>query len=455
MKLSFKHRIALQYMLATAIVIAFTFGVVYFIVKGIVYENIDRDLAYEVARHMEEISVEGDSIYFLNKHEWQEREHREVQVHPVFLQLTTSTGEPTDKSPNLKMQSLVFSGPVTSGTFLNTSLNEQKVRQLQVPIHPRGSIANGYMLAAISLEPSHAVLERLRNVLLISYPIILIGLFIISQYTADRSIAPVRDITRTTKAISQNSLSKRVTLPHHQDELFELSASINNLLSRIEQAFLREKQFTSDASHELRTPLASLRGTLEVLLRKPRTREVYEQKIAFCLTEIDRMTHIVDLLLQLARVETPSTSLQKPLHSILAELIEKNVALAQSKNITFNTSYASQTTPLLPVYQTSLILENVLNNAIKYAFPSTVITVELRYVKERVICKISDQGIGIRQEDIPHIFNPFFRSDALHHKHISGSGIGMTIAYKAAQAIHAQITIDSQLEVGTTVCIIF
>src|SRR5690606_8661362 len=100
------------------------------------------------------------------------------------------------------------------------------------------------------------------------------------------------------------NLSGRIPLPFNKDELYTLSKTINALLSRIENALEREKQFTSDASHELRTPLAVIKGTLEVLKRKPRSREEYEENIDFCLTELDRINSTVDQLLLLARFES-------------------------------------------------------------------------------------------------------------------------------------------------------
>ena len=119
------------------------------------------------------------------------------------------------------------------------------------------------MLTAMSLEPSLMVLIKLRNVLIISYLLMLSVLYFISRYLAGRSMIPVKNITETTNHITKNNLNERVELPFYKDELYDLSSGINKLLKRIEDAIERERQFTSDASHELRTPLSSLRGTLE------------------------------------------------------------------------------------------------------------------------------------------------------------------------------------------------
>ena len=108
MSLSFKNRIALHYMIATAIIMAVAFTAVYFVVKGVVYQNIDHDLSFEAEKHTGEMKVVGDSIKIKNKKEWEEKEHREVQVNPVFIQVLDKNGTFMDKSPNLKENELEF-----------------------------------------------------------------------------------------------------------------------------------------------------------------------------------------------------------------------------------------------------------------------------------------------------------------------------------------------------------
>src|SRR5690554_7635640 len=106
--MTFKNRIALSYGLATATVIALVFVIVHFIVEATVYHNLDHALSYQAEKHTYEIFIEGDSIRFVNKAEWEEREHKEVEIHPVFMQITDKSGRLMDKSPNLKDQVLDF-----------------------------------------------------------------------------------------------------------------------------------------------------------------------------------------------------------------------------------------------------------------------------------------------------------------------------------------------------------
>jgi signal transduction histidine kinase len=155
----------------------------------------------------------------------------------------------------------------------------------------------------MSLENASIVLQNLWEILIVAYPLILIILFLIARFIAGRSIKPINAIIETSNIITKDNLKSRIELPRKKDELHVLSKTINNLLDRIETAVEREKQFTSDASHELRTPLTVIKGTLEVLVRKPRSPEEYQEKINFCVAEVNRLNYLADQLLLLARFE--------------------------------------------------------------------------------------------------------------------------------------------------------
>lgn len=457
MKLSFRNRIALHYIIATAVIMVVAFIAVYFVVKETVYQNFDDDLSFEAEKHTGEIIIVGDSIKVRNKREWEEREHREVQVNPVFIQILNKNGKFMDKSPNLKEDVLTFNPQQNYGGHFNETLNSIAIRQVQVPIEENGKI-KGFILAAMSLESSKMVLLSLRNVLIISYLFLLVGLYFMSRYLAGRGIIPVKIITETTKRITKNNLNERVVLPQNKDELYELSSGINQLLQRIESAIERERQFTSDASHELRTPLATLKGTLEVLIRKPRERLEYEDKIKFSLTEIDRMTDTLEQLLLLARLDTSSKTVDQslvPLPTLIDEILSRNKKRISEKNLAIDFRKGAALEGVVPQYYSNLILENIIGNAIKYSKENKTLYITITETDSKIVCKVQDEGIGIKKEDLNNLFNHFFRSDALNHKSISGTGLGLSIAKKAADAINAEIHVESEFGLGTTFTIKF
>lgn len=456
MSLSFKKRIATHFMLATAIITLVVFGTIYLIVYNTVYNNLDNDLSYEANKHKTEIDVDGKEIHFYNKKEWEESEHREVQVNPVFLQIVDLNGAIKDKSPNMKEKQLSFNQKSNKENHFNTKLNGRAIRQVQIPLRKNNEI-RGYIIAAMSLEGTVTVLKNLQNTLFILFPIVIIILFFVTSYLAGRSILPVVSIINTTNRISRTNMDERVILPMRKDELHDLSSSINDLLDRIESTLKREKQFTSDASHELRTPLAVLRGTLEVLIRKPRTEAEYKEKIEYSLSEIDRMANIIDQLLAIARHETQPELNQNTSVSILAivdQIITRRKADILSKDLSIQIKQKEINSTINGFYG-NLILENIISNAIKYSNQGGEIQIRFTEENQALKCIIEDYGIGIQKQDLDNVFNPFFRSDAMTHKEIPGNGLGLSIARKAAKAIDADIFIESEVNIGTKVTIYF
>lgn len=454
MKLSFKKRIATYFIISTAIIIALVFGTVYYIVRQTVYSNLDKDLAIEANEHRVKVEVSKDGmLYFINKKDLLAAEHSQAQVNPVFIQLIDANGEFVDKSPNLKQNQLKFRSINEDGSHFNTSLNNHPIRQVQIPIIINKKI-EGYILAAMSLEASLMVLSNLRYTLFLLYPIILLGLFFISVFFAGRSIQPVVSIIEKTNRITRQNLYERVEIPSTKDELQTLSLSINALLQRIENAMIREQQFTSDASHELRTPIAVLKGTLEVLLRKPRSKEEYDEKIAYCLKEIDRISLILDQLLDVARNDesTAFYAIEKSSAiGLIREVILRRQKELEEKSIVLISQFNTVTPDVqINAFFGATIIENILVNAIKYSKENSEIVIALNLAGNGLLCSIQDHGIGIKQEDLSKIFQPFFRSEALKHKEIQGSGLGLAIVKKAANAINASISVQSEWGKGTT-----
>ena len=177
-------------MIATAVIMVVVFGFVYVIVQRTVYLHLDHELSYEAHKHTGEVRMNGDRIRFINKAEWEEREHREIQVNPVFIQLIDEAGRVMDKSPNLKSDLLPFRPEVMGGHF-DAYLKGRAIRQVQLPLRNEAGKTNGYILAAMSSESSLAVLLRLRKVLLFSYLFVLAGLYFVSRFLAGRSIIPI------------------------------------------------------------------------------------------------------------------------------------------------------------------------------------------------------------------------------------------------------------------------
>lgn len=457
MELRFKDRVALHYVLATAALVAAAYLLVFGVVRHRVYTDIDTNLRYEVTKHMREVSIVGHAIRFSHKGEWEEREHREVQIDPVFIQVTDRAGRLMDRSPNLKTEQLTFDATPAGRTPLNSVLRGKAIRQVQVPVM-QGGAPVGYLLAGLSSEAAQHVLGSLAMVLLGSFPVVLLALFGSARRLAGRSIAPIAQITATTDRITRSNLAERIALPPRPDELHTLASAINGLLQRVEQAVAREKQFTADASHELRTPLAVLKGTLEVLVRKPRTPAEYVENITRGIQEIDRLTHLVEQLLLLARFDdhTPGPHRQElAVRSSVHDVLLRHRGALSTKHIRVDVQDGPADAIASDPYLVDLILDNVLSNAIKYSPAGATVAVGLARRGPQLVCTVADQGIGIHPADLARIFDPLYRSDALAHKHIDGTGLGLSIVAKACALLGIERTVQSELGQGTIFTLVF
>ena len=452
-QLSFKNRIASHYIITTALLIFVVFFVIYSIVKLSVYNHLNTDIAKEVKNHLNEIGIKNNTFYLMHAREWEEREHNTVDVNPVFIQFLDKNGDVIEKSPNLKNEVLYFNKDIPNNELFDTKILGNKIRQIQVPIF-EGSKIIGYLIIAMSLEGALIVLQNLAEILIIAYPLILIVLFFIARFIAGRSIKPISSIIKTSNIITKDNLTSRIPLPQNKDELFVLSQTINNLLDRIETAIEREKQFTSDASHELRTPLTVIKGTLEVLIRKPRNPAEYEEKINFCVKEVNRLNHLVDQLLLLARFENQTQTLKLEnvyLNALFLDTIARYSSSIQAKKINVSTEFSQDFYLKTDNYLFSIIINNLISNAVKYSNSNDDLTVKIINNGVKVECHIIDSGIGIPAEDLERIFNPFYRSKSSDHPEIKGTGLGLSIVKKLCSLLGITISITSQEDVGTKV----
>ncbi|MBO9584690.1 MAG: HAMP domain-containing histidine kinase [Flavobacterium sp.] len=455
--LSFRNRIALNYIVGTGLLVLAVFSAIYFIVKLTVYNHIDENLNIEVQDHLKELKIENGVVVFMDTEEWEEREHNSVDVNPVFVQFLDLNKKILEKSPNLKNEKLAFHENKDHFELFDTKLLGNKIRQMQVPLHIK-SRKIGYLIIAMSLSDSSKVLDNLMDTLLITFPIILLILFFLARFYAGRSIKPINNIIQTSKIITKDNLKSRIPLPKTRDELFTLSNTINNLLDRLEDAIEREKQFTSDASHELRTPLTVIKGTLEVLIRKPRDNSEYKEKINYCINEVDHLNSLVDQLLLMARFENQKKNINREKVYLNAAVLDA-LALKEDKIKSDRINVVLDAPGEFYIYSdnylTVTILRNIISNAIKYSKPDSEVRISLSRENDTISCTVSDQGIGIAKKDLESIFNPFFRSDSLNHAEIKGTGLGLFIVKRMTDLLQIKFKIESEIGKGTQVLLVF
>lgn len=456
MTLKFKNRIAIFNTLAVAFTTALVFFVIYFVVHKTAYAHLDDDISLEKEEVISNLDWHRNTISINKMPEWEEAEHNQVEVNPTFLQIADDKGIVIFRSANLIGDQILIASNNPKKIFYNGEISGQKIRLGQFPILNEEGENIGQLTIAVSQEESFNILNNLIWVLLISFPIVLIIQFMASSLAAEKAIEPVNQLIRSASGISDSNINIRLVLPEHKDELYELTKTINELLARIEVSMLQQKQFTSDASHEIRTPLAGIRGTLEVLIRKHRDQNVYEEKVADVISQVDRLDNLLEQLLQLARIDS-STSIAQLEPIFLAELIsalaEKWNQKDNEKNITLHLNVPEDAIVQGDELYLEVILNNLFSNAIKYGKTNGNICIFWDDALKTL--SVKDDGIGISPEHLPNIFNRFYRADESRSSAIKGNGLGLSIVKKLADLQHISLKADSQPGVGSTFMLTF
>ncbi|NTW11543.1 MAG: HAMP domain-containing protein, partial [Chlorobiaceae bacterium] len=385
-------------------------------------------------------------------------EQLEGRADIEYIQIVDGTGRIFRRSENLYRNTLAFDLGHEGRYFFNSRLWGSTVRQVQTPLLNNLGTRVGYLVIAVPMKNAIIVLQDLEKVFLLSFPVIILTLFVLSRSIAGRSIRPVEKVIATAEQMTQSNLDQRIVMPQNHDELYRLAATINALFDRIQEAFQREKQFTADASHELKTPLAVVKGTLEVLIRKPREREYYESKVQFCLGELNRMAMLVDQLLLLARYESSkvTSSIETLILSLhVEEALERMRHLADEKQISFRLDLDEKLKVAGDAAMLGMILENIISNAVKYSSAGSSVSVVVERRENLTTCTISDSGMGIPEEKLQNVFERFYRVDQSRNSTTGGTGLGLAIVRKLADLQKIRITIKSAVNQGTTVTLRF
>ena len=297
-------------------------------------------------------------------------------------------------------------------------------------------------------------LDRLREILFTGWLLSLVIVGIAGYLFATDALRPVAELIQQVNAISATNIHMRLHVGRQRDELADLARTFNDLLSRLEEAFVSQKSFVSHASHELRTPLTVMMGQIEVTRLLARSTGEYEVAFDSLLDEVKSMIRLVNSLLELARASADATTLNyqpvrldELLWQAQSQLINKKSAC--HIDIDFE-SLPDREEDLLILAEESLLqtaFQNLMENGCKYSENGRA-SVRIALSMGQVQVTVSDTGYGIPAVDLPHIFEPFFRSETTMT--ISGHGIGLALTKRIILLHSGQITVESVVGKGTT-----
>jgi heavy metal sensor kinase len=276
----------------------------------------------------------------------------------------------------------------------------------------------------------------------------------VGAWLAQRALAPVDRLTTAAVRISANQLTDRVAVANPQDELGRLATAFNGMLDRLQKSFQEMQQFTADAAHELRTPLAVLRSEADVALRSARSPDEYRAVIENQLDEIERMTRLVDQLLFLCREDAEVTPVAEPIPvgTFVKELVEDMQPLALDRGLTLACAPLPACRVSIDSDRLRRLFGNLLDNAIKYTPPGGCVSVSGACRTEAVEIVVSDTGVGVPAEHVPHLFQRFYRAASARGS-TSGSGLGLAICDAVVRRHGGQIAIGNRTDRGTVVTV--
>jgi two-component system heavy metal sensor histidine kinase CusS len=302
------------------------------------------------------------------------------------------------------------------------------------------------------------LLARFRRSLLIVLALAPAACALLGYRVARRGLRPLADVSSTATRINAVNLSERLASAQMPAELAELAGTFNAMLDRLEEAFQRITRFSADIAHELRTPLQVLRGEAEIALGQARSLDDYRQVLGSGLEEYGRLAKLIDSLLFLARADNPEMHIQRePLDLVheLSNAVGFYEPLAAEKSVNLASEVAAGTTATLDRTLLQRALGNLVANAIAHTPPRGSVVVRARRENHRVVVEVKDSGAGIAPEHLPHIFDRFYRADVARTTSAGRTGLGLALVKSIAELHNGTVEIESQLDAGTTVRLVF
>jgi len=377
-----------------------------------------------------------------------------IGADPLCLRLVRAgTGQTAALSPNLIGQSSFLDAlqslpPVPRGPTFAGRGDDDRMRCLSVAV-PRSP----YLLqVAAPWDPAEDLLARLLTGLALACLLFLVLSGVGSWLLVGRALSPIDRIATEAEALTADRigpvlLSRRAL---SDNEIGHLVAALNAMLARLSAAFTGQRQFTADASHELRTPLTILRGEFEVALSRERAASEYRRTLESGLEEVQRMTRIVESLSFLARGDAGPGRPHVPvsLGALSSEVMAAMERRAEEKNVCLTFESDGEAVVRGDGDALRRMVQNLVENALAYTARGGEVRVSLDAAGGKCRLCVADTGVGIASNDLPHIFDRFFRGDK-SRANTGGNGLGLSIVQSIVQAHGGRIEAESELGRGS------
>ncbi len=305
----------------------------------------------------------------------------------------------------------------------------------------------------IPLDPADDARREFLHVLLLLMPIGIAVAALAGWQMARRALRPMMNLAIAARKIDVQQLIERLPVRGIGDEVDDVAKAFNETLGRLENSVEQMKQFTASISHELRTPLTALRGEAEVALLEARSVEEYKRVLSSQLEEFDKLTHMINQLLVLARAEAGEIQWADQavdLSALILSLTEQMEPVAAAKKLRLNSRVQTGVWVHGDANWIERSILNLLDNAIKFTDDGGEVDVTLNTQNSQAVLRVQDTGVGIPADALPHIFDRFFRAEPSRSKSVEGVGLGLALAKWIVEKHRGHIEAQSQMGKGSS-----
>ena len=381
-----------------------------------------------------------------------------VRTAGSYIQVLDPHGGILAKSSNMEGFTITVPAPTYRAAFDGATTYEviEKVGKYPMRVVTKPILHGGRLVAIVQVGTSLEGMDEVFNSLLyILIPGIIASVVVagaVGWFLARKALKPVIEMTETARKITAENLDERIRADVPQDELGRLAATMNEMIERLEKSFTQIRQFTGDASHELKTPLTILKGEIEMALRSKDDVKYMKEVLSSSIEEIDRMNYIVKSLLDLARIDVEKGALAKEpvrLDKAVTERFEHLKKLAFDNGVWLDILENRPVTVLGDQVRLSQLVYNLIDNAIKYTPRGGRVELSLAEKGQTAVFRVKDTGVGISAEDLPFIFDRFYRADKARTRDVGGAGLGLSICREIAEAHGGSIKAQSAPGAGS------
>ncbi|UCG20785.1 MAG: HAMP domain-containing protein [Deltaproteobacteria bacterium] len=427
------------------------FGAFYLVISTVISKNTDQDLMADVQEYSSMLAAEGiDKV----KAEMAWEALSDGQEH-IFLRLLSMDGKElaaTDmsawKSIGTGSRALEKLRRGADYVLETLDLPEQEFKARTV----YGSIGPNLVLQiGESLEEDAEFLELHRTVFIPLMAVMVIIAAIVGWLMARRALSGVEEVTKTAIEISKGALDKRVPFKARGDEIERLATTFNYMLDRINVLIKGMREMSDNIAHDLRSPLARIRGVAEMALTTSATEEEHKAMAGSMLEECDRLLGMINAMLDIAEAESVAGEVkleEVDLVSLIQRACELFQAIAEENEVKVTARLPESCVVYGEARKFQRMVANLLDNALKFTPPEGTVTVSLKADNGQVVISVIDTGIGISEDDLPHIFKRFYRCD--NSRAQQGTGLGLSLVKAIAGSLGGSVNATSHLGKGST-----